>query len=191
MGASGPADCAGHGPDAMRTSWPDTIAAILIHEGGWANDPHDPGGCTKYGITLRTWRNAGHPRAECADLRRITRDHAAEIYREHYWQAVNGDELPAGVDLMICDHAVNACVSRAITLLQDAVGSFADGIIGFATLAAAKKAMEADPSGTLERIASKRFAYYRSLKTFERYGKGWTARVYSALSDARKLAGVM
>jgi lysozyme family protein len=109
---------------------------ILKHEGGWANHPRDPGGATMKGVIQRTydsWRDRqGQPRQS---VRNITDADVAAIYRRDYWDAIKGDDLPAGVDYCIFDFAVNSGINRASRYLQRAVGAGEDGAIGPATLA--------------------------------------------------------
>ena len=163
----------------MRSSLPATLEHIRVCEGGWSDDPKDPGGCTQHGITLRTWQDQGHPGATCASLRLITWADAAEIYTTIYWAGVRGDELPAGVDLLICDHGVNAGTGRALRLLQG---------VGYKPLAQA----DSQPIGVdfLARIAEARRDYYRSRPGFRYFGRGWLRRVDAAERAALLLIGV-
>jgi lysozyme family protein len=173
----------------MRSSLPATLAHILAHEGGWADDQKDPGGCNMRGITLATWRDHGHPRATCATLRHITEADAEGIYRATYWAQVQGDRLPVGLDLLVCDHGVNAGPARAVRLLQGLVGAKTDGDLGPRTLFALEYMMDRDGVAVVVRYAEARRAYYRSLpKTqFRRFGKGWLARVDAAEMAAMNL----
>lgn len=75
------------------------IEFVLAEEGGTVNDPHDPGGLTKYGISQRSYPDV--------DILRLTLDDATAIYRRDYWDKIRGDELPAGIDLLVFDSAVN------------------------------------------------------------------------------------
>lgn len=172
----------------MRSSLPATLAHILAAEGGWSNNPKDPGGCTMRGITLATWRAQGHPRATCAGLRRITEAQAGDIYTRTYWAIVQGDRLPVGVDLMVCDHAVNAGVKRAVLMLQALVGATEDGDLGPQTVSAAGRAWAKDPGRLVHDLAKARRDYYRSLRVlFRTFGKGWLARVSAAEATAIRL----
>ena len=115
------------------------LAQVLLSEGGWSDHPADPGGATMKGITLATYRKY-RPGATKADLRAIADAEVAQIYREGYWNAVRGDDLPAGLDLVAFDAAVNSGTGRAAKWLQSAVGAVADGRIGAGTAAAAHAA---------------------------------------------------
>ena len=84
------------------------------YEGGYVNDPKDPGGETNFGISKRSY-----PRL---DIGRLTWADAKVIYKKDFWDAVRGDELPLGVDLVVCDPAIHSGPGFAIKLLQKALG---------------------------------------------------------------------
>jgi lysozyme family protein len=166
----------------MADTFDACLAQTLRHEGGYSDDPHDPGGPTMRGITHRVydaWRDAhGEPRR---DVRAITADEVARIYRSQYWEAVSGDALPPGIDLAVFDFSVNSGPARAIKALQRAIGVAADGHIGAVTLTAAHAA---DPVDTITRIMDERLVFLRQLRHFWRFGRGWTRRV----EDVRECA---
>lgn len=152
------------------------LSKVLVHEGGYVNDPHDPGGPTNLGVTQKTlsaW--LGHP-ASIADVRALTPVSVAPIYKKNYWDKVSGDDLPSGVDYAVFDYAVNSGVSRAAKALQTAVGAKADGIVGVMTLA---KVGTVSPETIVARVCDGRLAFLKRLKTWGRYGKGWGSRVAS------------
>jgi lysozyme family protein len=107
-------------------------------------------------------------------MRGLTVDMVAPLYKKRYWDAVRGDDLPAGVDLCVFDCAVNAGVGRAARFLQQVVGVTADGAIGPKTIAAVT-AMPADL--IVEQFCALREAHYKSLPTFATFGKGWMRRL--------------
>jgi lysozyme family protein len=150
------------------------VAEVLNHEGGFVNHPKDPGGATNRGIThitLADWRG-GPVTAE--DVRTMSEAEAREIYRARYWNAIQGDNLPAGVDLAVFDLAVNSGVGRAARMLQQQLGVTVDGAIGPKTLAAVRRVNAARLAGDLCRA---RLAWLRGLNTWPVFGKGWEARV--------------
>ena len=107
----------------------------LQAEGGFCDDPLDPGGATNWGITLGTlsgWR--GHT-CSVADIRELRATEAGAIYQAHYWAAVDGETLPGGLDLLVFDFGVNAGPETSVRLLQRMVGVTADGIMGPQTAA--------------------------------------------------------
>ncbi|MGQ0456662.1 MAG: glycosyl hydrolase 108 family protein [Hyphomicrobium sp.] len=157
------------------------LAHVLEMEGGYSDDPFDPGGPTNRGITLATfaaWRGEtldASSRARLIDvLKRIPDDVVAAIYRKKYWQAASCEALPAALALMHFDAAVNHGVGGAIRLLQGAVGTDVDGEIGPQTRAAIARTPIIE---TLKRYADARRARYRALPHFWRFGRGWLRRV--------------
>jgi lysozyme family protein len=149
------------------------IPIILQSEGGYVDNPRDPGGPTNLGITINTlsaW--LGRP-ATIDDVENLTTDTASQIYQANYYNPVHGPDVPDGVDLMAFDAAVNSGVGAAIKLLQTAIGVTADGHFGPITLAAVKAKDAAD---TINAFHDAHEAFYRSLSTFSVFGKGWLAR---------------
>src|SRR5437764_7132898 len=94
---------------AMSATWyPEAIRRLLVSEGGYVNHPSDPGGPTNFGITLGDYRRYVKADATTADVRAMKVEEAEAIYRTTYWDAMRGDDLPAGVDYCIFDYAVNS-----------------------------------------------------------------------------------
>lgn len=171
----------------MRANRAPSVTEILRHEGGYVDHPRDPGGCTNLGVTIATFRAHVNPRGTCADLRRLTKDQATTVYVNEYWDAVQGDHLPAGVDLSVFDMAVNAGPSRAARLLQRLVGAAQDGKIGPLTR---EKVWDQDPGSLVDKYAEARLAYYTSLRTFPTFGKGWTRRTRETQALAKRWVAV-
>jgi lysozyme family protein len=165
-------------------SFEAALPHLFRHEGGFADHPRDPGGATKYGITpatLAAWREANVTRT---DVRRLTSEEAGAIYKARYWDAVRGDDLPAGVDYCVFDAAVNSGPGRAAKWLQAAVRVAQDGVIGPRTLAAAAAR---NPRALIDDICDVRLAFLRGLSSFSVFGRGWERRV----GDVRRIAGAM
>ena len=102
------------------------IPIILMSEGGYVNNPRDPGGPTNLGITQQTLSGwLGHA-ASVADVQALTQAQVEPIYQADYYNAAHCQQLAAGIDLMIFDEAVNQGVGRAIRTLQQAAGVTAD-----------------------------------------------------------------
>ena len=113
------------------------IPFIFKAEGGFADNPADPGGATNYGITLATLRAyEGNPNLTAQDVKNLTPATATEIYRSNYWNRMQCGSLPDGLDLEVFDFGVNAGPGEAVKSLQKIVGVTADGSIGPITLAA-------------------------------------------------------
>ena len=170
-------------------NYPDPILTFTLQEeGGFSNNPDDPGGATEHGITLRTFRNMMHDQAlTVADLQAITPGEEATIYRTGYWTVVDGDNLPSGIDVMVFDEGVNAGPARSERMLQEAAGLTGDdidGVIGPQTLAAVAAVPATD---LVTRLTGIQRAYYRSLDTFDEFGEGWMARIDRRMTLALKL----
>jgi uncharacterized protein (TIGR02594 family) len=166
------------------------LAHVLEMEGGYSEDPYDPGGPTNRGITLAVfaaWRgvtlDATNHGALKSELKRIAPAMVREIYLVRYWALAACAELPAPLALMHFDAAVNHGVGAALRMLQQAVETEVDGEIGPRTRAA----IAARPLGqTIRRYAEIRRARYRGLRHFWRFGRGWLNR--AAKTEARALA---
>jgi lysozyme family protein len=161
------------------------LALVLQHEGGYSDHPADPGGATMMGITqatLAAWR--GRPVTK-AEVRALPLSEVAAIYRARYWDAVAGDDLPAGLDLAAFDYAVNSGPSRPARTLQGLVATEADGVIGPKTLAAIR-AQEVEP--LIVALCAARMRFLRHLPTFAVFGRGWTRRVAAIERESLKLA---
>ena len=163
------------------------VAEVLRHEGGYVDHPRDPGGCTNRGITRRTLEGWRREPASCADVRALTEAEARAIYRVQYWNGVHGDELPAGIDLVAFDAAVNSGRRRAALWLQQALGVTADGVIGPRTLRAARGVN--DRATVIGRACDLRLAFLRSLDTWPDFGRGWSRRVREVRAAALAMAG--
>lgn len=186
--AAGGAD--GDAGDIFETA----LKHVLEMEGGYTDDPFDPGGPTNLGITLAVY--AAHRDADLtpdtaaslkAELKALKVAAAREIYLSRYWAPSKAALLPAAVALMHFDAAVNHGVANAARMLQQAARVAVDGEIGPQTLQAVRRA---ETRALLRRYAEIRRARYRSLGHFWRFGRGWLARVDRTLAAAERLAGV-
>ncbi len=165
---------------------------VLLMEGGYTDDPYDPGGPTNLGITLAdlaTYRGAEITDANAEELnaavKALTAAAVAPIYLSRYWRPSRADVLPPALALFHFDTAVNQGISAAARMLQQALSVDIDGEIGPRTLAAAASC---DLSTTLDRYAGLRRDRYRALPTFWRFGKGWLARVDATRAAAASLS---
>jgi lysozyme family protein len=163
----------------MKANADKAIRLMLAHEGGFVNHPRDPGGATNRGVTIGTLRSLGMDLdgdgdVDIADLKSLTEADAARVFKRFYWDAVQGDLLPSGVDYVVADFAVNSGPSRAAKHLQRAVGVTQDGNIGPQTLAAVRKA---DPIAVVQAVTDTRLRFLESLPTWGTFGKGWARRV--------------
>jgi len=138
---------------------------VIQSEGGYSNDPRDPGGETHWGISKRA-----HP---TIDIKNLTRSGAGLIYKVEYCIPSLCDELPASIALCVFDMSVNMGISRSAKILQRAVGISEDGTIGSATLSAVSGMSLND---LIRKIHDLRQAFYSGLIGYDRFGKGWLAR---------------
>lgn len=170
----------------MDLNFKRALPLVLREEGGFVNNPEDPGGATNKGVTLVTFRRYVKPSGTVADLKRLSDDQAATVYYKQYWSVVDGPALPAGVDYCVFDFAVNSGPARAAKYLQAVVGAPQDGKIGPKTVAACEAMAESD---IINRLCDRRMAFLRGLKTFDTFGKGWTARVARVRASALGMVG--
>ena len=158
----------------MQSNYDKCLETILHHEGGYVNHPKDPGGETNLGVTKRVYEEHGGTK----DMKDLTVEDVAPIYKNGYWDKVKGDELPGGLDLCVFDMCVNAGRHRATKFLQQLVGSKVDGWIGPNTIAKTQGFVEAKGvTHAIEGYQQIRQDYYESLSTFKTFGRGWTRRV--------------
>ena len=158
----------------MKDNFDKCLALLLAHEGGYVNHPQDPGGMTNLGVTKRVWEEwTGHEVDE-KQMRTLTPELVAPLYKRKYWDAIRGDELVSGVDYCVFDVAVNSGPGRAIKFLQSCVGVTVDGGFGPRTLDAVSAQ---NPERLIELYCAKRLEFLQTLKTFETFGKGWSRRV--------------
>ena len=158
----------------MLSNWDNAFKLMLKSEGGFVNHPSDPGGMTNLGVTKATWENWVGRASDEAEMRSLTPEKVEPLYKKKYWDAVRGDELPAGISYLCFDFAVNAGAGRSIKTLQTAVGVTPDGGFGPMTLAAVQAI---DPVELIEKFSQAKEDFYRSLGTFATFGKGWLNRV--------------
>jgi len=165
-----------------------SLKEVLIHEGGYVNHPSDPGGRTNLGVTQRVYEEwVGYPVNE-AIMRKLTVDHVKTLYKVRYWDAIHCDDLSIGLDLCVFDFGVNAGTSRAARYLQRMVGAKEDGVIGPRTLSSVRQmAKDIGISGCIMRYQDMRRDYYRMLKHFPTFGKGWLRRVKEVEHTALKM----
>ncbi|MGE0627346.1 MAG: TIGR02594 family protein [Hyphomicrobiaceae bacterium] len=163
------------------------LTHVLDVEGGYSDDPHDPGGPTNKGITLADYarfKRSEPDAALVAALKKISDTEVREIYAAFYWRPSRSGELSPALALMHFDASVNHGLGASARFLQRAVGAEVDGEIGPLTLAAAARA---DVGAAVERYAEFRRERYRALAHFWRFGRGWLRRVDIILGAARSL----
>ena len=156
----------------MNNTFEDHIRKTLHHEGGYVNDPHDPGGETKFGISKRAYPGK--------DIKNLTELEAIEIYKEDYWDKNKIGKLPKDLRGIYFDMCVNLGAFAAAKILQRTANSKnkvlikVDGKVGPNTRKAVKR-VEPD------RLRSERILHYARIiiknpKKFHRYWYGWYKR---------------
>ena len=170
----------------MKDNFERCLKFVLHHEGGWSDHPRDPGGATMKGVTLAVYKEYLGREVSKEELRLIPDAHLHDLYRTRYWDKARCDELAPGVDLSVFDLAVNGGPGRAAKLLQRCVGAVEDGAIGPKTMSA----INAVPAKELIiRFADTRREFYKGLKAFETFGRGWLRRTDECEQEAIKMAG--
>jgi lysozyme family protein len=144
----------------MKENYEQALTEVLKSEGGYSNDPGDPGGPTNFGITINDYRSYINAHGTAQDVRRMTLDQAKTIYKSKYWDAVGCDLLPSGIDYCVFDYGVNSGIGRAKRILGE-----------FPTV------IKTDPVKAINAICDERINFLRRLGTFRRFGQGWTTRV--------------
>lgn len=162
------------------TAFLKAFELVLKHEGGYVNDPRDPGGKTKFGISDR--RDGAVDGLADIDgdgigdvtVEMLTQEQAGAIYKREYWDPCKCDYLSTGLAVAIFDTAVNCGNSLAIRLLQRVIGVNDDGIIGPITL---KHAQNTNQTHIIAALLAERQMHYAALSKWKIYGRGWTRRV--------------
>ena len=149
---------------------------LVGHEGGYSNDPRDPGGETKFGISKRSYPHL--------DIHSLTLADAKTIYKRDFWGRAQCDKLHPDLAFDLFDGAVNSGIGQAIRWLQRAVGVADDGVVGPLTLASINR--ENDTSAIRARYNGHRLDFMTRLSTWDVFGKGWARRIASNLQSVGK-----
>lgn len=138
------------------------------------------------GVTIGVYKDYLGQNVTKEELRNIPDSHLRDIYKTRYWDKARCGEWAPGVDLCVFDLAVNAGPSRAVKLLQKCVGTEQDGVVGPKTIAAVNAV---PPKSMIVCFSDTRRAFYKSLKAFETFGRGWLRRTDECEQEAIKMAG--
>ena len=170
----------------------ECLKFVLKWEGGFSDDPDDPGGATNCGIIQETYDKYRKGKSlPVQSVQKITKDECVEIYRKSYWNAVKADTIPAPLDLVMFDSGVNNGVRTSIKWLQTSVGAAADGDWGAKTDKAIAEYIEDHGALKLaQQVLNFRESRYRSLVVknpkLKKFLKGWMNRI----NDLRKTVGI-
>lgn len=150
----------------MKADFDRAFELVVGHEGGYVNNPADPGGETKFGISKRSYPNE--------DIAGMTLDRAKQIYRIDFWDRLRCGDMPRSLSFSVFDCGVNCGVTRAAEFLQKLLRVTVDAQIGPLTLEAVSQA-----NGALlaAKFNAMRLQYHASLPSFKDFGKGWCRRV--------------
>ena len=150
----------------------DIAKEIVAREGGYVNDPDDPGGATKYGVTIGTMRRLGldldgNDRIDTADVKQLSVAQAVDIFIQDYFKRPKLDRLPKAIQASVFDMYVNAG-SNAVRILQKLLNEIGfdlsvDGKIGPQTASAAHKAQKMMPNHFADAYGIERRNYYYAL----------------------------
>ncbi len=153
----------------MLQNYTSSLQRTLKWEGGYSNNPKDPGGATMHGVTqavYNAWRQRNG--LEHQAVRLIEPLELQAIYQNEYWNAAHCSGLPSGVDLVVFDAGVNSGVHRALSWLHVSTC--------------------ADPVATVKRFSAKRLGFLHSLRTWRTFGRGWAPRVAEMEAAGIRLA---
>lgn len=148
----------------------ETFDRLLGHEGGYSNDPHDPGGETNWGISKRSYPHV--------DIKNLSRDGARAIYLRDFWDRIHGNDLYDGVAFQTFDFAVNSGIDTAVRYLQRAIGVADDGHWGPISTAAARDMTETD---TIMMLSAERLDFMTRLSNWPNASRGWARRIANNL----------
>jgi lysozyme family protein len=169
----------------MKENWDDCFAMVIKSEGGFVDNPKDPGGMTNLGVTRSAWEAYLGRDVSEDDMRSLTPDRVKPFYKAMYWDRIKGDSLPAGIDYAAYDFAVNSGPYKAARFLQEIAGVVIDGVIGPKSLEAIQAC---DAKETADAICDMRMDFLKGLSTFDTFGKGWTTRVEAVKAKAMSMA---
>jgi lysozyme family protein len=174
----------------MKDNFDACLRAVLKWEGGKVDDPRDNGGRTNQGITQRVytaWR-AAHNKPK-RDVYLIEPSERNAIYRAQYWEAIDGDNLPLGLDYMMFDAAVLSGPVQAIKWLQRALQPTYQGLVDGQMGTATKQALRiCSAPRIIDGVMERRLAFFKQLKDWPAFGKGWTRRLTSVHAGALDMA---
>ena len=170
----------------MEASYDDALARLFAHEGGYSHHPSDPGGPTKYGITLADYAAFKRCKVTAADVKAMPLADAKAIYRNKYWNTLRCSDLPAGLDYAVFDYGVNSGIGRAgrvlrrLLALPDSSAAINDAVIA----AVATR----DSAALVAALCDERLRFLKSLRTWPVFGKGWGRRVAEVRAAALAMA---
>lgn len=146
----------------FRTAFDRTIGS----EGNYSNNPNDPGGETKFGISKRAYPNL--------IIKELTEEDAFNIYKRDFWDKIAADRLGDGISFQLFDFAVNSGIETSIRYFQRALGVADDGYFGPVSMAKAAITSETD---MIMRLNAERLDFMTRLKNWDSFSRGWARRI--------------
>ena len=172
----------------MAHNFNAVIDHLLINEGGYVNHPLDRGGATIHGVTLRNWRAYTGDKVSKSRFKALQHVDVKPFYKSEYWDKVNADKLPSGVDYYVFDFAVNSGVSRSAKFLQKLVGVYPDGVIGDITIKAVNDyILVSSAVELLKNLDEARRYFLQGLPTFSTFGRGWENRLTKVMHKCKEI----
>lgn len=156
----------------VAATYDAAMVRVFADEGGYTDDPKDPGGPTNWGITIFDARKYWNATATATDVKQMPRTVAAGIYRRHYADPVRYDDLPAGMDYSVLDAAINSGQGRAIPWVSKASGK----PVKTATEAVAVSNAAPDKVTLIQAYWNVRLSFLQGLGTWSHFGRGWGRR---------------
>jgi lysozyme family protein len=179
----------------MKTPFERAVARLFTEEGGFVDDPRDPGGATNMGITLRVlrevgWDIDGDGDIDADDIRLLPRESAVSIARDRYWSKCRCEELPSLTNELVFDFAYHSGPTAAIKALQRACGASEDGAIGNETIT---KSLGFESREMAARYMAERQLFLVAARDprdgsalWPTYGKGWSRRLFRLAADVAR-----
>jgi lysozyme family protein len=171
----------------MNSNLPLSLKMLYVSEGDYSNDAHDPGGPTNKGVIQSEYnayrRSMNLP---IQSVRLILDSEVVAIYKAQYWDRVQADALPSGIDYIVFDDAVNCGPRQAIIAMQRTLNSLhkaglaVDGVLGLLTMEAVH---EVDPTDFIKQYVVQRMGFYRHIPGWRWFASGWTHRIYGQRGD--------
>lgn len=174
----------------MESNYSVIMQHVAFHEGGYVNNPKDPGGATNKGVIQRVYDSYRRAKGQLArNVKVIDPTEVAEIYRTRYWNLINGGKLPSGIDYCVMDGAVNSGVSQSGKWLQRAINQQKtnqsainiDGEIGPTTI---DRSDDYNPEVLIDAICDERLTFMKVIRhkktnalLWATFGPGWLNRI--------------
>jgi len=170
----------------MIDNFDRALEMVLEHEGLFSNHSADPGGATMRGVTKKTFEDWVGREVTIDEMKALTVDDVAPIYKVQYWDRIRADDIDGGLDVALFDWAVNSGTGRSAKAIQEIAGVTADGAIGPVSL---KAIADLDTKEAIEELYKVRETFYRRLSAYETFGRGWSRRNLETAETAKGMVG--